>query len=240
MRLGPQRPRIGQRAEVHRGQEACPGGIRLGQVDDRLFALAQRARERILGSRPGKPARVAGHISGREICDERGSGTRARSFSTKRSAAQISSRERILSSVIPAARPIERTSSSDRSVKNPLDLRGQDAQMHPRGASTCLALGNSSPSTARDEAKRTITSIWLTALVATEAPSGKGSRRRANPTGGSRRGGGRPPLIPRLRGTRAPSVGAISRGTGVEAPPPKPHAAPPGGGRGVDAIAADP
>jgi len=71
--------------------------------------------------------------------------------------------------------------------ENPLDLRGQAAQMCPRGASVCLARGKSSPSTAREEAKSTTTSIGLTALVATEAPSGSGSSAaRIRPAGPSR------------------------------------------------------
>ena len=110
---------------------------------------------------------------------------------------------------MPAARPTERTSSWERSVKNPLDLRGHAAQMCPRGASKCLARGKSSPSTAREEAKRTTTSIWLTDLVATEAPGGSGSNRRAKPTGGSIKSTRRPSLMPSLREIGVSSMGSI-------------------------------
>src|SRR5260370_13076473 len=101
----------------------------------------------------------------------------------------------ILLSVIPAASPTARTSDSSRSVKNPELLRGKATHSAPRGASTCLALGNSSPSTARDEEKTTTTSARLTIFVVTPTPGGSRSSRRPQPQGGSLRGPLDPPLV---------------------------------------------
>src|SRR5207244_10230972 len=177
-----------------RHREACRRRVRDSEIDRRRLPRRKRPGERVLSLREVEP-----HASGGAPSSAlRGRGSRSRCFSTNRNADQISSMAMILLSVRPAARPTARTSCSSRSVKKPELLRGQATQRAPWGARTCFAFGNSSPSTAREEEKTTMMSARLTILVVTPTPSGSGSSRRTNPTGGSSTSTRRPSLMPSL------------------------------------------